>query len=76
MNKLSPIVLFTYNRPIHTQKILDSLSQNIEAKKVFFTSTCDGAKENATQETIEPIKKSNCLAYQKTITNSFLSKEW
>ena len=32
MNQLAPIVLFTYNRPLHTQNVLDSLADNTEAK--------------------------------------------
>ncbi|MBA2611404.1 MAG: glycosyltransferase family 2 protein [Bacteroidetes bacterium] len=54
---LAPIVLFTYNRPFHTQQVLDSLAQNIEAKDSLLYIFCDGAKENASAADLEKIKK-------------------
>lgn len=54
-NSLSPIALFTYNRPWHTQMVLDSLAENVEAKDSILYVFCDGAKENATQEIINKI---------------------
>ena len=44
--KLAPIVLFTYNRPIHTQNVLNSLAICEEAKESLLYVFCDGAKEN------------------------------
>jgi glycosyltransferase involved in cell wall biosynthesis len=44
--KLAPIVLFTYNRPIHTQNVLNSLANCEEAKECLLYVFCDGAKEN------------------------------
>lgn len=43
-NALAPIVLFTYNRPLHTQQILDSLARNEEAKNSVLYIYCDGLK--------------------------------
>jgi len=50
MNNHAPIVLFTYNRPLHTQHILDSLAQNQEAKDSVLYVFCDGAKVNTANE--------------------------
>ena len=44
--KLAPIVLFTYNRPVHTQNVLDSLAICDEAKESILYVFCDGAKAN------------------------------
>ncbi|WP_396188035.1 hypothetical protein [Flavobacterium sp.] len=46
----SPILLFTYNRPEHTQAILDSLATNKEASESILYIFCDGLKENASEE--------------------------
>lgn len=54
-NQLSPIVLFTYNRPLHTQQVLDSLAGNSEAKDSILYVFCDGAKENATKDILNKI---------------------
>jgi hypothetical protein len=46
---LAPIVLFVYNRPDHTQKVIDALKNNPEAKDSELFVYCDGAKENASE---------------------------
>jgi len=56
-NNLSPVVLFTYNRPVHTKNVLDSLALNNEAKESDLFIFCDGAKENATEEIIAKISE-------------------
>ncbi len=43
-NKLAPIIVFTYNRPEHTQKTLDALAQNPLAKDSDLYIFCDGPK--------------------------------
>jgi hypothetical protein len=50
MNELAPVVLFVYNRPVHTRKTLESLSKNLLAdqSKLFIYS--DGPHENSTEE--------------------------
>jgi hypothetical protein len=45
-NNLAPIALFTYNRPIHTQRTLIALSQNIGFKKSPIYIFSDGPKNN------------------------------
>lgn len=47
---LAPILLFTYNRPEHTQAVLDSLSKNKEAIDSVLYIFCDGLKENSSEE--------------------------
>lgn len=54
---LSPIVLFVYNRPDHTQKTLDALAQNDLAKDSILYVFCDGAKPNSSQNQIEKINE-------------------
>lgn len=53
----APIVLFTYNRPWHTQRLLDSLAKNAEAKESLLYIFADGVKENADAATIKSIKE-------------------
>jgi len=55
--KLSPIVLFTYNRPLHTVQVLNSLAENIEAKDSVLYVFCDGAKENVTKDDLKKINE-------------------
>lgn len=54
---LSPIVLFVYNRPDHTKKTLDALSQNELAKDSILYVFCDGTKSNSSQNQIEKINE-------------------
>ena len=69
---LTPIALFTYNRPDHTQKTLDALSKNPEAIESVLYVFCDGPKENASRTEIENINKvyeivKNELRFKKVI---------
>lgn len=52
MNNYAPIVLFAYNRPWHTRKVLEALAQNVEAKDSILYAFCDGAKEGAIQDEV------------------------
>jgi GR25 family glycosyltransferase involved in LPS biosynthesis len=54
---LAPIVLFVYNRPDHTQKVLDALKNNPEAKDSELFVYSDGAKENTTESEMEHIEE-------------------
>jgi hypothetical protein len=54
-NTLSPIVLFVYNRPIHTERTLEYLQKNNLADQSSLYIFCDGAKENASSETVKRI---------------------
>ena len=59
MNKIKffPIVLFSYNRPMHLQKVLNALesSPNISKHNILFFN--DGPKNNYDKNKIEIIKK-------------------
>ncbi|MDN3584408.1 sugar transferase [Mucilaginibacter flavus] len=47
-NDLAPVVLFIYNRPLHTRKTLEALSRNLLADESVLYVFADGPKENAT----------------------------
>jgi hypothetical protein len=49
---LAPIVLFVYNRPLHTQRVLDALVLNNEAKDTILYIYSDGPKEESTPENL------------------------
>jgi hypothetical protein len=63
----APIVLFVYNRPLHTAQTLDALSNNYLAKESILYIYCDGAKENTTEITLQ-----NILEVDKIVK----SKQW
>ncbi len=52
---LAPIVLFVYNRPAHTERTLDALSNNDLASESELYIYADGPKPNATSEQQEKI---------------------
>ena len=58
---LAPIVLFTYNRPRHTGRVLEALALNEEAKESTLYIYCDGSKKNASAETVENIREVKAL---------------
>ncbi|AFM03671.1 hypothetical protein Fleli_1234 [Bernardetia litoralis DSM 6794] len=62
---LSPIVLFVYNRPDHTQKTLDALAQNDLAKESILYVFCDGAKPNSSQNQLEKINQTRQIVKQQ-----------
>jgi hypothetical protein len=65
MKNLSPIVLFTYNRPWHTRKTLDALSKNTLADASVLYVFADGAKEGATEQDINKIKEVRKIVREK-----------
>lgn len=56
-HKLAPIVLFVYKRPVHTQKVLESLIQNKEAKDSILYVFADGAKNSSPESELESMKE-------------------
>ena len=54
---LAPIVLFVYNRPEHTQKVVEGILANPEAKDSVLYIFADGPKENASKENYEKIAR-------------------
>jgi len=64
-NMLAPIVLFAYNRPLHTGHTLSALQKNKLADQSTLYIYCDGPKENASKETIENIKEVRRIVNEK-----------
>ena len=67
---LAPIVLFVYNRPIHTGKTLDSLKRNLEITKTDLFIFCDGPKFGASEEDLERIKETRKLCERFSLSKS------
>ncbi len=69
---LYPIILFTYNRPWHTEQVLQSLKQNELADQSDLIVFIDGPKENAHEEQRKNIKTVRDIAHReqwcKTVT--------
>ena len=55
--KISPVVLFVYNRPWHTEQTLNALVQNELADQSVLYIYADGPKENATDEEMQKIEE-------------------
>ncbi|WP_298343647.1 DapH/DapD/GlmU-related protein [uncultured Algibacter sp.] len=58
----SPIVLFAFNRPKHTQRTLDALSSNPEASKSELYIFCDGPKNHINEQELKNINKVHEIA--------------
>lgn len=61
VNNLAPIILFVYNRPLHTQQSIDSLKKNSLAKDSALYIFADGIKKNATEEDRDALNKTRDL---------------
>ena len=59
---LAPIILFVYNRPDHTEMVLNKLAVNQEAKDSVLYIYCDGVKYEANCETQQKIKDTRSIA--------------
>jgi hypothetical protein len=59
---LSPIILFVYNRPWHTQQTLDALANNTLSVDSTLYIFCDGLKENSKEEEILKIFETREIA--------------
>lgn len=64
---LAPIIVFTYNRPWHTEQTLTALKKNDLANESLLYIFCDGIKPNSGKKEIESIKK---------VRNIVKSKNW
>lgn len=60
--KLAPIVLFTYNRPWHTQQTIEALQKNELAKESELFIFSDGGKDEVSWEKVNEVRE-----YLKTI---------
>lgn len=61
-SRLAPIVLFVYNRPLHTRQTLEALSKNILADKSVLYIFADGAKAGASEKDITKIAEVRSIA--------------
>lgn len=62
----APIIIFSYDRPDHLAQTLDALAKNDFANESELFVYCDGAKESATIEQIERIKRNREVAFSIT----------
>ena len=60
--KLAPIVLFVYNRKLHTKRTVDALKKNLLANKSELFIYSDGPKKIENFEEVQKVRK-----YIKTI---------
>lgn len=60
---LSPIVIFSYDRPKHLQQTLDALAKNDLADQSDLFIYCDGAKESTSKEQVERIIENRKVAH-------------
>lgn len=73
--KLSPIILFVYNRPRHTAQTLEALSQNYLADQSTLYIYCDGPKQNARTENLNNIEEVRKLIREKQWCKEIIIKE-
>ena len=57
MNKLSPVVLFVYNRPEHTKKTIEALQQNHLASESNLYIFSDGCKNENDKIRVEKVRE-------------------
>jgi len=65
MVKTAPIILFVYNRPVHTMKTLESLMGNELAEKSSLWIYSDGPKNDGPTENSKKIKEVREIIRQK-----------
>lgn len=63
---LAPIVLFVYNRPAHTEKVLNALSNNPLASQSKLYIFADGPKKEASAQDLDNIAKTRALLDRRT----------
>jgi hypothetical protein len=62
---LSPIVLFVYNRPWHTEQTLNALAENYLSDQSILYVFADGPKENADEEMMLKINQTRAIVKSK-----------
>lgn len=73
--ELAPVILFAYNRPLHTQRVLDALAGNKEAKNSILYIYCDGAKATANKEEQEAVFKTRAAVKLEKRFKEIIIKE-
>lgn len=68
--RLAPVILFTFNRPEHTKKTLDTLSLNDLANKTNLYIFSDGAQDEIDEKNVKLVR---VLLNKFKNSNSFLS---
>lgn len=63
---IAPIIVFAYNRPVHLLRTMDALAKNTLADQSILYIYCDGAKENASDEQKQMVKKVREVAHAAT----------
>lgn len=63
--ELAPIVLFVYNRPRHTELVLEALMENELADQSTLFIYCDGPKASATEKDLQNIKDVRSIIHKK-----------
>lgn len=72
---LAPVALFVYNRPDHTEEVLEALSKNIFAEQSILYIFSDGPKENASSEDLDKIYRTRALLKNKQWCKEVIIKE-
>lgn len=62
---MAPVVLFVYNRPMHTEQTLEALHQNELADESILYIYADGPKGNLTKDAIEKIIRTRRVIRKK-----------
>lgn len=57
MKNLSPIILFVFNRPEHTQQTINALRKNYLAKESHLFVYADGPRSNTSGPGVENVRK-------------------
>lgn len=60
---IAPIIIFTYNRPDHLKRTLDSLSRNPLSRESVLYVFCDGAKDNDSDANKGKIERTRLIAH-------------
>ena len=55
-NPFAPILLFTYNRPTHTRRLVESLLRNAEAKDSHLIVYSDAPRDDAARQAVDDVR--------------------
>lgn len=66
MKKIAPVVVFVYNRPILTKKMLEAIDENELASQTEMYIFCDGARNDSDREAVEKVRKLICEYVKKS----------
>ncbi len=73
MNR-APVALFVYNRPRHTQRVLDALKQNPEARDSDLFVFSDAPKEPTAADAVAEVRRL-CCAADGFRSNTFVARQ-